>query len=270
MLRKIISIFVIVLFSFSFFASRYTVSSQQRRMQRTDFNRLIDQMHKKPVTDEILLKFVRGGIPALNFLLNDFHKSKFAEETPKNIRGGFNLGQAMDRDIYVSNVIKVAEEFGAVGVDRLVKRLPYEVVKKYQLDSPGFTARGLATVKPLLTLGMIVQASDVADRGRLSKWYEEFIDAREIEQIDPTGGLGWVWEEITKAYTGYTAWKSHSTQSFLVDLDIYTIFDIDRQYLDMLSPTVRRQMLLRTLNPQFYTQMEKEEIQLEKELKTKK
>jgi len=64
-----------------------------------------------------------------------------AREVRAKLDKNFNIGKAIEKNVYASNVVKVAEAFGTGGYTRLMSRVDPEVVKGLGLDArkPGPT-----------------------------------------------------------------------------------------------------------------------------------
>jgi hypothetical protein len=147
MLVRYLTILCVTVAVVGFFASRPT----EMLSQQTDYKELLSQLHNRPLTDSQITQIVKSGEPTLDVVLDEFMGSDFVIDLRKQIKKGFNLGQAIDKNVYASNVIRVVEAFGTAGVERLIKRLPPHVVKLYRFDSPEYRRLGSMTVKPLLT-----------------------------------------------------------------------------------------------------------------------
>jgi hypothetical protein len=122
----------------AFFASR---EAPGQASKARDYAGLIRKLHEQPASNKPLKEFVKDGTPALDALLKDFARSKFAREVRAKLDKNFNIGKAIEKNVYASNVVKVAEAFGTGGYTRLMSRVDPEVVKGLGLDArkPGPT-----------------------------------------------------------------------------------------------------------------------------------
>ncbi|HVK03407.1 MAG TPA: hypothetical protein VM490_08025 [Armatimonadaceae bacterium] len=180
--KRLSAVFAAVLVA-AFFGSRLPISSAQPAPSQ---RALVAMLDDKPLTDAQVRRFVQAGTPALDAVLNDFARSSFVRDARRTLAPGAPLGRAFDSSVYASNVVKVAEGFGMVGVDRLLRRMDPAVVKAYGLDTPAFRKLGAATVKPLLTAEVIKGAS-ASNSGRVIDWVKDNYVWEEVQEINPGG-----------------------------------------------------------------------------------
>lgn len=249
---RIATVLIIVLLVAAFFATRLPLRNQG---SAPAYATLVAGLHRTPVADTALQEFIRGGIPALDYLLADFSRSDFAKQTNAKLTRGFNLGKAIDEDIYASNVVKIAEAFGPIGTKRLLARLPPAMVKQFGFDTPEFVDAGILVVKPLLTLEVVRLASP-NDRPRILDWMTTYLDPRPLRENNAATPQLDVLIEALAHVAERAASETKVARDFTMaerakQGDISALHpEIPREYwLDQLSPSVRTRVLLMQLNP---------------------
>ena len=262
MLRKILIGLILVVCLVAFFASRRGLSAAS---QVPDYQKLAARLHEATISDELMLEFIKAGTPALDYLLDDFGRSEFVRQTRKSLRRDYNIGKAMDKDVYATNVVKVAERFGPIGIDRLVKRLPPELVKFYLLDRPEFYELGAGAIKPLLTMNML-QGASKEDLSRVEDWVGTFADKRQLtvlvdgKAVNIEDGVPPFWGGVAAGLVARALWEGgtwlwHRWSESIEGSDgLTSIYRIRKgipgdYWQDQLSPQERSRLLLRQLNP---------------------
>jgi hypothetical protein len=252
-----ITILVATLCLTTFFCSRRPIS---KLGEPQDYKSLVAQMHKKTLTDEVKQQFVKMGMPALNYLLDDFEQSDFVKETRKSLKRGFDLGKAMDKNVFASNVIRVTEGFGTIGIDALIGRLSPDFVDFFLLNTPQFHELGVGTIKPLLTMNMLENPTN-DEQAREEKWITTFADKRRIigdhEEFNKFNNGFWV--SVAASVVGAAVWeglkwltqhlpKGPEEWDGLTSFQRKTIPEKYRK--NLLSPAVRSEILLKRLDPE--------------------
>jgi len=240
----------------AFFASHQPPTAAEQ----PNYKELVMKMQSRNLSDEEVRQIIEAGPAALDYILDSFVKSRFAQETVKKVKPGFNLGKAMDENTYARNVVKVAEAFGRVGVDRLVKRLPPDAVEVYNLDSKEFHELGIGTIKPLLTIDVLANASSKNDNPRLKQWASRFIEDRSMTETDPRARRQSFWASVAAGVVASAVWeglkwagKRMAEAHAAGDIDCLTSFqrrrDVPDSFMrDQLSPATRAKLSLRRLD----------------------
>jgi hypothetical protein len=250
MLRYATSVVAIVCLV-AFFASKQPVAVAR---PAADLKALVAQLHEKPLSDELRTELINGGLPALDFLLDDFSRSEFVRTARTKLAKGFNLGKAMDEDPYTRNVIEATEAFGPIGVARLVRRLPPEVVQTAGLQTPEFYSLGIGTIKPLLTVHLLGGANEKQVR----EWITTFADERKLSELPPEQAnlfpflAGILTGVACNALWDGLKWAYHKvfTGRRLDEMLLKDRATMNQYWLSQLSPQARTRALLRQLNPQ--------------------
>jgi hypothetical protein len=161
----------------AFFASRQAPGQEGKEK---DYAKLIRQLHEGPVSDKEVKQFVKDGTPALDALLNDFARSKFANEVRARLDKDFNLGKAIEKDVYASNVVKVAEAFGTAAYSRLMSRVEPKLVKALRLDTPKYKKLGEMAVQPLLIHEIVRGMKSKEQVARGLGWVDRYVDVSKL------------------------------------------------------------------------------------------
>jgi len=210
----------------------------------------VAELHKGPVSRELLFNIVDAGLPGLEAVLTDLKKDNVLRRTGARSGSGRGLGEQMAKDAYFNNVVRVVEFFGPLGVDRLVARLPVGVVKLFELNSAEFKAMGRGTVRPLLTMEALGKVSNE----EAESWAEQWVDTRRVTEVFRLAKD----ENALAAFAGAVAagvvanavyegakyaYKRYAGDSLIVTSSR------PEKLLPMLSPEVRARVLLAELNP---------------------
>jgi hypothetical protein len=255
MLRKTFASLIAIVGLIAFFASRQPLTAAQQ----TNYKELVNKMQSSRLSNEEMRQIVKVGPAALDYILDGFTKSQFARETVKKIEPGFNLGKAMDQNTYARNVVEVADAFGMAGVDRLVKRLRPDIIQGFNLDSKEFRELGTGTIKPLITVELLRNASSKDDNPRIKQWASRFVDYRPTTEIDPRTIRAGFLEGIVDSLVATAVWEgakwlaNRLAQAHTGDIDCLTSYQIRKDVpnslmLDKLSPATRAKLRLRTLD----------------------
>lgn len=169
---------------------------------------LEETLRTRSLDDVEIERLVEKGHSSLNYIIDDFMRSKFVGETLQLLKRDFNLGRELDESIYASNVIRIAESFGPAGIHALIGRLDPEVVEPFQLRSREFREMGAGIIKPLLTMEMLLQASE-EDLPAVKGWLMTFLDERRVREINNLGGTHvWPWvAAVAASVAGAAVWE---------------------------------------------------------------
>lgn len=146
--------------------------------QETQLNELISLLHEEPASNRVVLEFVGYGLPALDSLMTDFGQYPFFERHPELReqlleQAPTALGQAMEEDVYVSNVLRLVKAYGTPGLGRVVAHLPNRVRRQFHLSSPAFFSLGEGLTKPLLLAHLFRNAPPEITNQWLNQWASE-------------------------------------------------------------------------------------------------
>ncbi len=142
---------------------------------------LLERARHARLSDAEVNSVVAGGPSLLNDAIDGLAKSRAFSDLGGKLGKEFNLGRALDNDVYVANVVRVAEARPEASLPVILKRLDPKLVSGFRLDSAEVRQAGPFAIKPLLTAEMLSRVPSRDFSARTRSWLSTFVQERQFQ-----------------------------------------------------------------------------------------
>ena len=142
---------------------------------------LLAKAMTSPLTDAEINVLAAGGKRTMVAALNRLPESRVYAEITSKLGRGYNIGAAIDRDVYANNVVRLGEARPDAMIEAVNSRFDPRAVKAFGLGTKEFQKLGAFAVKPLVIVDLVQRDRGRGYEQRADTWIRAITDEKRLD-----------------------------------------------------------------------------------------